>query len=72
MYTQSETLNFESLQLQEEYQILAEWDKESSECDSTSAGANTETSHSRATKSPRPRLQTTITQPGRSLKQNCE
>ena len=43
MYTQSETLNFESLQLQEEYQILAEWDKESSECDSTSTGANTET-----------------------------
>lgn len=70
MYTQSETLNFKSLQ--EEYQILAEWDKEGSEGDSTSTGANTETSHSRATKSSCPPLQTTITQPGRSLKQNYE
>ena len=69
VYTQSETLNFDSSQ--QEYQVLAEWDKESSEGDSTSTGANTETSHSQAKTSPHSLLQTTIAQPGRSSKQSC-
>ena len=70
MYTQSEILNFDSSQ-QQEYQVLAEWDKESSEGDSASTGANTETSYSQAKSSPHSLLQTTVTQPGRSSEQNC-
>ena len=71
MYTQSEILNFDSSEQQEEYQVLAEWDKESSEGDSTGTGANTETLYSQTMTSLYPHHQPTNTHPSRSLKYNC-